>query len=311
MDTRQLRYFIAVFEQRNLSQAAARCNVAQSALSHHVARLESQLGVALFHRKPRGMEPTAAGVRLHEHARQILRALAVAEQDLKSRSEDLAGEIALGMPHSVVEGLGLALMRHVVEKLPGVHLSITEALSVNCQESLGAMEVDLALFYNPGPDPRLTMEPLLEEDIYCVGLPGLIGDGEDAIPFARVRELPVLLLRHGRFARAHMDRAWLLGQLGDTGRIELNSVNALAKALVAGLGCTLVPRITFRELLTTGQLRARPIAEPSPTRTLYMGRLAERLPTRLLEATMDLVRRLAREEVDAGRWDARLVGAQT
>src|SRR5438552_1736353 len=42
MDSRQLRYFIAVYEQRNLSRAADQANVAQSALSHHIAYLEAE-----------------------------------------------------------------------------------------------------------------------------------------------------------------------------------------------------------------------------------------------------------------------------
>jgi LysR family nitrogen assimilation transcriptional regulator len=52
--------------------------VAQSALSHHISNLEAEFATFLFERKPRGMEPTAAGERLYEHARIILRAMAAA-----------------------------------------------------------------------------------------------------------------------------------------------------------------------------------------------------------------------------------------
>ena len=79
MDSRQLRYFAAIFEHRTLSNAAENLRVAASALSHHLANLEAELGVTLFDRKPRGMEPTAAGHRLHEHAKAILKAMAAAE----------------------------------------------------------------------------------------------------------------------------------------------------------------------------------------------------------------------------------------
>ena len=65
MDSRQLRYFIAVYEQRNLSRAADQVNVAQSALSHHISNLEAEFATPLFERKSRGMEPTAAGERLY------------------------------------------------------------------------------------------------------------------------------------------------------------------------------------------------------------------------------------------------------
>ena len=83
MDSRQLRYFAAIFEHRTLSNAAENLRVAASALSHHLANLEAELGVTLFDRKPRGMEPTAAGHRLHEHAKAILKAMAAAEADVR------------------------------------------------------------------------------------------------------------------------------------------------------------------------------------------------------------------------------------
>lgn len=73
MDLRQLRYFVAIYEHRNLSRAAAASNVAQSALSLHMSNLEADLRSALFVRLPRGMAPTAAGERLYTHAKSILR----------------------------------------------------------------------------------------------------------------------------------------------------------------------------------------------------------------------------------------------
>ena len=91
MDSRQLRYFIAVYEQRNLSRAADQANVAQSALSHHIANLEAEFATPLFERKPRGMEPTAAGERLYEHARIILRAMAAAEREIREGGSEIAG----------------------------------------------------------------------------------------------------------------------------------------------------------------------------------------------------------------------------
>ena len=97
MDSRQLRYFIAVYEQRNLSRAADQVNVAQSALSHHISNLEAEFATPLFERKPRGMEPTAAGERLYEHARIIQRAMAAAEREIKEGGTVIAGDISIGM----------------------------------------------------------------------------------------------------------------------------------------------------------------------------------------------------------------------
>jgi DNA-binding transcriptional LysR family regulator len=118
MDSRQLRYFIAVYQQRNLSRAADQASVAQSALSHHISNLEAEFATPLFERKPRGMEPTAAGERLYEHARIILRAMAAAEREIKEGGSVIAGDISIGMANSGVKAIGVPLMRPSSPNIP-------------------------------------------------------------------------------------------------------------------------------------------------------------------------------------------------
>ena len=73
MELRQLRYFVAIAESGSFSRAAEKVFVAQSALSHQIAQLESELGTALFHRSRRGIDLTEAGQRFAPHAVSILR----------------------------------------------------------------------------------------------------------------------------------------------------------------------------------------------------------------------------------------------
>src|SRR5437879_4590359 len=178
MDSRQLRYFIAVYEQRNLSRAADQANVAPSALSHHISNLESEFATPLFERKPRGMEPTAAGERLYEHARIILRAMAAAEREIKQGGSVIAGDISIGMANSGVKAIGVPLMRTVLAKYPDLKLSLTESLSGATLLHLMASEVDLALVYNPPSEKDLIAEAVLEEQMFCVGTAKLIGSGK-------------------------------------------------------------------------------------------------------------------------------------
>src|SRR5690348_18304120 len=100
MDSRQLRYFIAVYEQRNLSRAADQASVAQSALSHHISNLEAEFATAPLERKPRGMEPTAAGEQLYDLARIILRAMAAAERVFIEGSSIISRDASMSMAYS-------------------------------------------------------------------------------------------------------------------------------------------------------------------------------------------------------------------
>ncbi|MBO6827038.1 MAG: LysR family transcriptional regulator [Sneathiella sp.] len=307
MNLRQMACYQAIFELKNLSHAASRLNLAQSAISHHLTNLEEELGVQLFTRKPRGMEPTAAGIKLYDHVKSILRAVQLAEQDVRNESEEVSGEIAVGLPHSVMQAIGLSLMQAVLQDFPKVRLSVVESLSGGTFSNLLSSEVDLALFYNPQSDERITMRALLEEEVLCVGKKEIIGETVDPLRFDELANLPVLLLREGLSSRAVVDRPGLLNRLEARIPLQLNSINGIMTGLKVGLGCTLAPQVFVADDLEAGVLAARKIISPTLTRRLYFGHLKERPSTRLMEAMTDLILQLIFAKVEDGRWHARLI----
>ncbi|WP_349371223.1 LysR family transcriptional regulator [Salinarimonas sp.] len=304
MDARQLRYFQAVCEHRNVSHAANHCNVAQSAISAHIVALEEELGTALFVRKPRGMEPTAAGLRLYEHARFILRSIEQARNDLRSASVDLVGEIAIGMPFSVIKVIGTELLGAVMRDHPQVRLILIEALSGIAYANLVAGETDMALVYNPPPDEITNRRPLLQEELFCIGKPALIGEGTLPIALDEIARFPLALLRSNTLSRALSDRSGTFSRLERKASLQLASIAATLGALETGLACTIAPKVLVREQLKAGVLTARPIVEPTPVRTLMMlSRIADQ-PTHLRETMRELIERMARGAVDRGDWIA-------
>ncbi|QWG18460.1 LysR family transcriptional regulator [Bradyrhizobium sediminis] len=308
MDSRQLRYFIAVYEQRNLSRAADQASVAQSALSHHISNLEAEFATPLFERKPRGMQPTAAGERLYEHARIILRAMAAAEREIKEGSSVIAGDISIGMANSGVKAIGVPLMRAVLSKYPNLKLSLTESLSGATLMHLMASEVDLALVYNPQSEKDLVAEPVLEERMFCVGTAELLGKSKKPISFEEVTRLPLIMLRHGLSSRALLDDPVLLKRLETTSAIlHLNSISGTTGALLAGLGCAVATKLFVQEQLKAGSLVAREVIEPTLTRTLYLCRLRNRPMTYAMEEMRRLMLSLIAEQVGRGAWEAKLL----
>ena len=85
MNTRDLEYLLALQAAGKFGKAAQRCRVSQPTLSTQVAKLESELGVRLFERGPRGITPTPVGERVLERARRVLDEVAAlrAEAELK------------------------------------------------------------------------------------------------------------------------------------------------------------------------------------------------------------------------------------
>jgi LysR family nitrogen assimilation transcriptional regulator len=304
MDSRQLRYFDAIYRHGSLSSAAEHLRVAASALSHHLANLEADLGAALFLRKPRGMQPTAAGERLHEHARAILRAMSQAEKDLRASGDEVAGEVSIGMAYSAVKAIGVDLMRRVLADYPRLRLSLTESLSGSTLVHLISSEVELALVYNPPSEPRLKTIPVLEERMICVGRCEIIGETDAPITFDALLELPIILLRRGVSARALTDDSSLLTRLESRALMQMNSVYAIGGALEAGLGCAIGTRLFMQEQLQSGALHMRPIIAPELARTLFLCEMSDRPATFALETVRSLILDLVGKAVAEGRWDA-------
>ncbi len=307
MDSRQLRYFAAIYDHGTLSSAAEHLRVAISALSHHLANLERELSAPLFVRKPRGMQPTAAGERLYVHAKAILKAMSAAEKDVLDAGGEIAGEVSVGLSYSAVKAIGVDLARTILDDYPKLRLSLTESLSGSTLVHLMESEVDIALLYNPPSDRRLKTKAVLEERMVCVGKPEIIGATDTPIGFSELIELPIIFLRQGVAARAITNDTALLKRIEAKAKIQMNSVQAIGGSLLAGLGCTIGTKLFMQEHLESGALSVRPIVEPELSRTLYICELSDRPPTYALEAVRDVMISLVAKAVRSGRWEATLV----
>jgi DNA-binding transcriptional LysR family regulator len=93
LDLTSLRLFVAVCETRNIARAAAQANLVGSAVSKRLAQLEEQLGAPLLMRRRHGVEPTAAGESLLEHARAMLVSAQRMERDMAAFAAGVRGQV--------------------------------------------------------------------------------------------------------------------------------------------------------------------------------------------------------------------------
>ena len=164
METRQLRYFVAVAETRHFGRAAERLHIAQSPLSQAIRQLESQLGAPLFERTTRRVDLTAAGEALLPEAVRILASLDAARDQVGRVAAGALGRLRVG-------STGLATYRHVpaivralAADLPGLALTFaTEMLTPELEAALADHRIDLAVLRLPVADPALATHLLARE----------------------------------------------------------------------------------------------------------------------------------------------------
>src|SRR5450755_930351 len=144
MELRQLRYLVALAEERNFTRAAAREHIPQPALSQQIRRLEEELGLALVERTTRRTALTDADELLIDRARRILAELDAAETELQGLRGVQTGHLSIGAMHTmgpVDLSLALAIF---YKRHPGVELTVHEQSSEEMAEMLRVDELDLA-----------------------------------------------------------------------------------------------------------------------------------------------------------------------
>ena len=165
MDTRQLKHLVALVELGTVHAAAEDQFISQPGLSGSIKRLEAQLGLVLFERDGRGMQPNAKGKELYRHAKLIL-------EQVRLARADLAGE-----PTNLIVGLGEvrptgfvgAFHDSLLESYPDLSLSFVEGNFESLCTQVENGDVDVA-FVTAAPErlPATLLRQLLFKSQYIV-----------------------------------------------------------------------------------------------------------------------------------------------
>lgn len=162
MELRQLRYFIAVSEEMNITRAAQRLHMTQPPLSRQLQLIEDEIGLPLFERGARPLKLTDAGRVLYAQARRVLEQ-ADELAPLTRRLAQAAERIVIGFVPSTLYGALPEVIRAFREAAPAVELSLIEMFTL---EQLGALKggrIDIGFGRLRFDDDRLVREVLVEE----------------------------------------------------------------------------------------------------------------------------------------------------
>jgi DNA-binding transcriptional LysR family regulator len=244
MDLRQLRYLVALAEERNFTRAAAREHIAQPALSQQIRRLEDELGLTLVERTTRQVTITHAGRLLLARARRILAEVEAAEVELLGVRGLESGHVTVGTMHTmgpVDVSLALAIFH---ERHPGIELTVREQSSEELAEMLRNDELDLAFLSvtERVESHGLGLHQLISEELVVVLPAGHRLAGRHSVRMADLRDEEFISYREGARLRELLVSAGREAGFHPQIKLESNESERIRRLVARGMGVAILPR---------------------------------------------------------------------
>ena len=288
MNLRQLRYLVAVADERHFTRAAAREHVAQPALSQQIRSLEAEVGMALVERTTRKVAMTQAGDMLVARARRALAEIDAGQAELQSLAGVKAGRLSVGALHTMGP-VDLSLLLATFHKRhPAVELTVREQSSEELAGMLRDDEIDLAfLSVTERIQSRgLALRPLVSEELVVV-LPA--DHPLSASTRLRLRDLEresFISFREGARLRELLVSSAQRAGFAPRIALESNESRRIRSLVSRGLGVAILPR---SDAAGPGSVVAVcDLVEPSLTRDITLASRAERRPSPAAEAFLVL-----------------------
>jgi LysR family hydrogen peroxide-inducible transcriptional activator len=270
MTLNELRYIVAVANERSFGRAAQRCFVSQPALSVAIQKLEDELGARLFERGKSRISVTPIGARIVEQAQVVLDEAAQIREIAQTGRNPLAGALKLGVIFTIAPYLLPDLIPALHDRAPQMPLDIEENLTDQLEIGLKSGRIDVAIIALPFALPGMAAEFLYEEPFQVVVPQGHKWAARKSIrPDELAAEHPILL------DVGHCFRDQVLDACPELNRAEAHmtrtsSLETVRNMVASGLGVSVLPRDALTPKYHSRLVVPVPFARPAPSRRVAL-----------------------------------------
>jgi DNA-binding transcriptional LysR family regulator len=249
IDVRQLRYFLAVANERSFTRGAERLHMAQPPLSKRIQELEAALGTTLFERGSRPLRLTTAGKLLYDQANMVVRGMQQLQTSMHRFAVSQAPRFVFGLVPSTLYARLPVVIRRFREIIPNLDISLAEMGSEEQMAALGDGRIDIGFDRVVIDDPTIQHITVRDEPlIAAVSRDHALAWQGGAVDLATLCKAPLILYpREPRpsFADLVLSAFHMHGMMPE----RIQDVRELQTALVmvaAGLGICIVPQSVRR-----------------------------------------------------------------
>lgn len=242
LSTAELKAFEATARSGSMSQAARLLGISQPTISAHLARLEEQFGVELFHRKARGVELTEFGQLLHEATHRLYQAEEQARLLLLSARLQYQGHlrvVAVG-PYNVTP-----MIRHYRERHGNVRVSVSIGDSQQVVERILGHQDDVGILLHPVHDARVHCIPYRRQRLVVFAAAGHPLANKQALSVRDLEGQEFVLREQGSRTRQVFEAGLAAAGVRIRNSVEMGSREAVREAVAQGLGLGIVAQTAF------------------------------------------------------------------
>lgn len=246
MELRQLELLASVVESGSLTAAASRCNLSQPAISQQIQALEEEIGEPLLIRRARGVEPTAAGRTVLEHAARLLAERDKLRDAFAGRRELRHGRVAFGIIPTIAPYLLPQWLGPFRERYPGIAIAISESRTEELITQLVEGRIEFAVLSDVPEHDRqkwsLKVQELFREPLL------LAAPARHPLALRKAPPTPADLnateLIHLKGGHCLSDRTLRLCKIRepDPG-LQCDQLGTALSMVASGLGVTVVPKL--------------------------------------------------------------------
>ncbi|MFE6778394.1 LysR family transcriptional regulator [Streptomyces sp. NPDC057702] len=244
MDLLQLRYFRAVARFEHISRAAEELRVAQPSVSRTIARLEAELGTALFDRQGRRIRLNQYGALFLRHVERALSELDDARRAVADARDLGLGRVSVGAETllTLARALGSFHAEH-----PAADVRLYQFNVPEMERALRAGDVDFCVASQPLTGARLERVELAREEVLLVVPHGHRLAGRRSVTVPELAHEPFVVTRPGNWPRTLLDRLFAAEGLTPLVACEADEPGASGDLIGAGLGIGLGPAMSRHE----------------------------------------------------------------
>lgn len=261
LHSRMLRYLDEVSRLGSIRKAAARLNVASSAINRQILALENELGAPIFERMPRRLRLTSTGEVLITHVRETLKGHQRVEAQIAALKGLARGEVTIATMNGLAAGPLPRFLSSVLDQHPRVHLRVRVLPFDQMTNAVLTGEADLALTYNPPNSPGLRVVASHDLALGAVVSPKHPLTRQRPLRLAHCTEFPLAIADFSMTIRPAVDVAFARANLPLHPTIETNSIEFMKRIARSGQAVTLLNPVDVADDVAAGEIRHLPLDE--------------------------------------------------